>query len=280
MRKNYENYNIHISIDFTTLRTIGPAAALVLAAELDCWRLKRLIPIRVLDIEKWDLSIRYLLDEMGLFQLMKVVNQPAPINVERPPLYFIQFKSSEVAEGELATQLRSDLQALTGDIPGWHHLYGGLTEAMTNVRQHAYPETEQTKRYSRTNRWWMFGAYEKNRRQLTCVFFDRGVGIPATLPRTHSMERVRKFLERLGIPEDDGSLIAAATELGRTSTAASHQGRGLHDVKEFVERSTNGRLRILSRRGQFIYDGKNPDQASVLPASIGGTLIEWEISLD
>ncbi len=132
--------------------------------------------------------------------------------------------------------------------------------------------------HGRIQKWWMFGAYDASRKLLTCSFFDRGVGIPATLPLKYPWEKIRRVLSGLGLPETDASLIAAATVMGRTSTGAGHQGRGLADVMAFVERSDGGRVRILSRRGRYLYDGgrKRP---SLLPSPIGGTLIEWEIVL-
>ena len=80
------------------------------------------------------------------------------------------------------------------------------------------------------------GAYHSPSKLLTCAFFDRGVGIPATLPRTHR-ERLAGLLEKLRLPNSDASMIAAAMELGRTRTGLQHQGRGLADVQKFVEHS-------------------------------------------
>ena len=270
-----------LKIDFTTLQEVGPAAVLVLAAELDCWRLGCGQKIRVLDIDKWNQSIRHILDEMGLFDLVRVENRPPVLDSCRPSTHFIRFKSSDVADGDLARDLRADLEAVTGRIPGWQHLYRGLAEAMTNVRQHAYPRSgHETSARGKIRKWWMCGAYDQRRKVLTCSFFDRGVGIPATLPRKHARERIRGVLNKLGLPRDDASLIAAATAMGRTSTGAEHQGRGLSDVMEFVRRSgSGGRLRILSRRGRYLYDGRGKPDTVLLPSSIGGTLIEWEITL-
>ncbi len=269
-----------LRIDFTTLREVGPAAMLVLAAELDCWRLGQKHRIRVLDIANWDQHIRSILDEMGLFDLVKVSNPPPPVGATRFPLRFIQFKSGDVADGNLARDLRTDLEAVTGKIPGWQHLYRGLSEAMTNVRQHAYPPgNHKNTKYGKVQKWWMCGAYDSDARVLTCSFFDRGVGIPKTLPRTHGWEKIRSVLSTLSLmKKDDASLIAAATVMGRTRTGAKHQGRGLADVMEFVRKSQGGKLRILSRRGRYIYE-KEGHKTSPLPLSIGGTLIEWEITL-
>ena len=127
---------------------------------------------------------------MGLFELVRVANPPPNLDSNRPSIRFIRFKSSDVADGELATDLRTDLEVVTGQIPGWQHLYRGLAEAMTNVRQHAYSsDSHETSVHSNIRKWWMCGAYDQRRKILTCSFFDRGVGIPTTLPRTYTQER-------------------------------------------------------------------------------------------
>ena len=260
-----------LKIDFTTLQDIGPAAALVLAAELDCWRLRARKPIRVLDIHKWNRNVRFLLDEMGLFDLVQVVNPPPSLGPA--PLRFIRFKSGQAADGELAKELRIDLEKITGEIPGWSNLYRGLAEAMTNVRQHAYEGGGS----GNLEKWWMFGAYHNPSKLLTCAFFDRGVGIPATLPRTHR-ERLAGLLESLRLPNSDAAMIAAAMELGRTRTGLQNQGRGLADMQKFVESSESGILRILSRGGKYTYQDDEKATSS-LPSPIGGTLIEWTVTL-
>ena len=273
---------VRLEIDFTTLKNVGPAASLVLAAELDCWRMDHKRPVRVLNIADWDHDVHHLLNEMGLFNLIKVKNPPYLSKSSLKSSHFIPFKSSYGAEGYLARDLRSDLERITGNIPGWQHLYAGLTEAMTNVRQHAYPNEDEDIWSPNTRKWWMCGAYDSDRRLLTCSFYDRGVGIPATVPRTHPMERVREWLGKMGLPENDGSLIAAATDIGRSRTGAAHQGHGLADMKKFIEHSgggVRGRLRILSKRGKYLYDGHGAGVSEVLPSPLGGTLIEWEIAL-
>lgn len=270
---------VSLKIDFTTLRNIGPAAALVLASELHCWQLNRLRGIRVVDIEDWHPGIAILLHQMGLFDLVNVVNPPAFRPIPNFPLHFIRFRSDKIADGSAATRLRTDLEHLTGKIPSWSHLYRGLTEAMTNVRQHAYPNVQEDDAPINTDLWWMFGAFEEEDRILTCVFFDRGVGIPATLPNKFTREHLASFFQRFGLTQSDASMIEAAMVLGRTQTGARHQGRGLADIKRVVSQMPNGKLRILSGRGQYSYSGKDPADTKTLPSSIGGTLIQWEITL-
>ena len=279
LRRAAERPRDFLEINFTTLRNIGPAAALVLASELHCWQLNRLRRIRVVDIEDWHPGIAVLLYQMGLFGLVNVVNPPVFRPTPNFPLHFIRFRSDKIAVGSAATRLRTDLEKLTGKIPSWSHLYRGLTEAMTNVRQHAYPDSLESNAQVKTNRWWMFGAFAEDQKILTCVFFDRGVGIPATLPNKFTMEHLASFFEKFGLTQNDASMIEAAMELGRTQTGARHQGRGLADIKHVVGQTPNGKLRILSGRGQYTFAGKDPADTKTLPSSIDGTLIQWEITL-
>ena len=63
-------------MDFTTLREITPAAALILAAEIDRWRRLTDIQPTVLDVDDWDPAIARLLHDMGLFELVEAQNPP------------------------------------------------------------------------------------------------------------------------------------------------------------------------------------------------------------
>ncbi|MCY4003442.1 MAG: hypothetical protein OXF33_07050 [Rhodospirillales bacterium] len=279
LRSAAEQRNAALTIDFTELRDIGPAAALVLATELECWRMSQLRRIRVVDIDKWDPFIRYLLNTLGLFALVNVANPPQPLADEHQR-HFIQFQSHHLADGNHARKLRNELERITGEIPRWQDLYRALSEAMTNVRQHAYPREKGYERGDRKNRWWMSGAYNASDRMLTCVFYDRGVGIPATVEKTYGAPAIRELLQRFRWVESDQALIAAAMELGRTRTRLPHQGRGLADVEAFISRAGTGNLRILSRRGQYIYSGRRGKAKSLpLESPLRGTLIEWSIRL-
>lgn len=280
LRRAADDRNVRLMINFTTLQQIGPAAALVLAAELDCWRQSAEFPIRIRDVSRWNQDILRLLDQMGLFDLVKVANRPSLPEVSQSSVYFIRFKSSDLADGRFAQELRADLEEVIQGVPDWKRLYRGLTEAMTNVKHHAYPKERAQISHPENRRWWMFGAYDAQRCLLTCVLYDRGVGIPATLPLKHPMEHINSILAKLGVREStDAALIVAATELGRTRTSRLYRGRGfgLADIKRLVTESSHGKLRIMSGSGRYVFEGEDPGERSSLPSPIGGTLIEWEV---
>ncbi|MCY3672766.1 MAG: hypothetical protein OXH14_17030, partial [Alphaproteobacteria bacterium] len=105
---------IRLRIDFTKLREIGPAAALVLAAELETWRLVNNKRIRVVDIRHWNVGIRLLLHDLGLFSLVKVSNPPNITSVDNPHLQFIQFRSHVGVHPDEIGSLKNELERLIG----------------------------------------------------------------------------------------------------------------------------------------------------------------------
>ena len=111
-------------------------------------------------------------------------------------------------------------------------------------------------------------------------FYDQGVGIPATLPLKYPKEMIHSALRNLGIiGSRDGEHILAAMEIGRTRTDLPNRGRGLNDLRAFVDQSGTGNLRILSRKGEYEYSADKSEVARNHKHSLGGTLILWSVSL-
>ena len=158
-------------------------------------------------------------------------------------------------------------------------MFRGVTEAMTNVHKHAYigPFRDQTPIIP--GGWWIGGGFNAERKTLRALVFDQGIGIPVTVPRRFSLEKVFDFFQGRNLPDNDSGRIAAAMELGRTRTGNPHQGRGLPDLKLLADASPGARLRILSLRGEYIYSKVGQEQLQEHPTSLGGTLIQWEIDL-
>jgi hypothetical protein len=148
---------------------------------------------------------------------------------------------------------------------------------MTNAGQHAYPADGFEHIPPGYKRWWMTGSWDAAARCMRVLLLDLGVGIPATLPRSGGWEQIRGLLSKLS-GNDDAAMIAAAVEVGRSSTGQAGRGNGLDEIRRFVECSTRGRLRILSGRGEVVYStGRDQPDQRVLDEPFSGTLIEWEV---
>jgi len=266
------------SIDFSGIEHISTSAALVLAAEMDVWKYKLNRRLRALT-PTWRPQITRLLSEMGYFELLGL-SRPKGLSTTGEPT-FLKFKRGLVGEydhGAVAKQLRIEIEELTGQPINKQRLFAGVSEAITNVAQHAYPKNER----SPHKFWWVSASFHRQKKTLQVTFFDRGVSIPVTLPASKWKER----LSALVLAFKDSERIEAAMELGRTSSNLPEKGKGLQNLIEFSEFHHNGRLRIYSRRGMyelsFQSEGTNPAMQSrrfdnQIP--VGGTLIEWTVQL-
>jgi hypothetical protein len=168
-------------------------------------------------------------------------------------------------------------------------LYRGVSEAMTNVSQHAYLDLRNDgAEIAGDKGWWMFCREEDD--HIFVAFCDLGVGIPVTLPKTieenNDQNRYVKILQKLlgskKTKYSDGPIIRAAIEVKRSRTLKSHRGKGLLDMIKAIE-STGGRLAILSNKGGYLYNVNNSEPSEVVKNyrdSILGTLILWSLPLN
>jgi len=118
------------------------------------------------------------------------------------------------------------------------------------------------------------------RRDLTITFCDLGVGIPRTLPKLYPMEMVRAVLSLLpGVKPNDGDMIRAGMELGRSATKERHRGKGLNDLRKFIDFAKAGELYVFSNRGRYRYAAGSVESVENYDKSIGGTLLKWTVPM-
>jgi len=219
-----------------------------------------------------------LLTEMGFFQLIDVTD-PVAEKQASGDIEHIKFFTSSHVDAPLAKQLRLALTRGINAIrvEAQHRMYEGLKEAMNNAIQHAYLKVAPWRYPVMRDRWWMAGAIDRKRNELMMMFFDQGVGIPSTLPRRHNAAyKAAKAI--LGIDDTPSSRIKIATRLGESTTRLSFRGKGLNDVRQFVTLCREGELRILSGRGEYVYNADGTEQLIDRSRSIGGTLIQWRVA--
>lgn len=268
-------------IDFKPIKRITPAAALLLAAELDRWnQLNKSKKLKAVDVHLWDPGVRTLLKQMGFFKLLGVSEAGLRCNIPEPTssdVRFLQFYAGEGAGGQAAEQLREMIEQLVGKLAARYALYDGLVEGMTNVQHHAYPSGHDMRR------WWISASIDPGSGKLTVLCLDHGLGIPKTLPRTNG-EALRSYVAAVGdILKDDAKMIQAAVELRRTSTKRRNRGYGLtRDIRRVVaSHGFGGRLRIFSNKGMYAYskgaNGVETVDLRALSRPVGGTFIEWVI---
>ena len=278
LRTLCEDITSPFKIDFTKIHHLSPAAALIFTAEIDRIvkiRARKGVNLSVRDFEKWDTSIKLQLRDMGMFDLLRPAKIPGNFWTVRNATdeQFLKFQSGNMINGEDANTLNMLITNLT-PLPSKKLLQVGLTEAMSNSLEHAYPE--DTKEYNKKlgKRWWMSASFNNLTKRLSVLFYDEGIGIPKSLKKTlgeHFSSIFGQF--------NAGKLIEAATELQRTRTHERNRGKGLKDIKKYIE--TIGRnkaqLEIHSLNGYYKYSEKVITKEFTSP--INGTLIQWQINL-
>ncbi len=270
---------VAIFLDFDKCKNISPAAGLVLAAEVQRCQLTLGVHNDLIDGSyPKDQDVEIFLQDIGFFKHIRIRHRVPKRTSNNANQCFTQIRSGLLVNGQAVRELRKLVfgGAVEFDPHAGRAVYVGLSEAMTNVSAHAYPNGEPASYLRLKGRWWMAGHWDRAKRSISVLLYDQGVGIPATLPRTFG-ERMHGILESLGLANTDGPRIRAAMELGRTKTGDSHRGRGLADLQKVVDKAESGTLRILSRRGLYTRLQDGTEACRDLPASVGGTLIEWKL---
>lgn len=155
-------------------------------------------------------------------------------------------------------------------------LYAALTESISNVGLHAYSNEEQFSEFIEDigKRWWILA--HKVEEQLFLMVYDMGEGIPVTLVKKDFFT----FIAQIFNPKTDSDKIFAAVQYGETRMNSQKHGKGLPDMKRYVVDNPEGQLHIFSGMGRYSYDAENNVEDKFdLPYSIGGTLIQWNVSL-
>jgi hypothetical protein len=201
-----------------------------------------------------------------------------------------EYLTGKVADGESIAQLIDGYRRLaSAEIPDG--LYDVLSEALTNVRHHAYPADQVPEAL---RRWWLFARYVEpsggEPGNLFIGVYDLGVGIQASLRgRLSKGERALEFAgwieTQLGADLGPGraldrALLETAIEGPRSSTGLSFRGNGLPEMRDFVLSTRSGRLLILSGGSQYLCAAET--QASTTTSCtepILGTLIVWSMPL-
>jgi len=270
-----------VSVRFNDLLECSTSASLVLTAEISRWDdniRNQLIP----DIESWNENILKQFCELGFFELFK--NQPKieeePINSALSTVKYIKSHEHDV---DKTIVLKHAIQKIVGEkISKWTFLYTGLSEAITNVVQHAYPKNTKTADNERY--WYLTASFNKSNSLLKIAFYDQGIGIPRALPSSTKWEKILSYLSKFPIGERKfhKHLLKAAVEVGRTQTDKSDRGKGLSDMLQFTKQRKDGYLSIMSLKALYKYsisNGKSKDKAVSFALELPGTLIIWCIKL-
>jgi hypothetical protein len=273
------------AVYFDDLVELSTSAALVLTAEISKWD-DSVRSKLAFDLNRWNPQIARQLYDLGYFDLFK--NNPFK-GLGKDINYFYDVKLVPYIKGKCgdsnkARILKKGIREIVGeDVNKWTFLHSGLTEAVTNVTHHAYPDEGKFSR--RDKNWYLSGSFDEKQKVLKIVFYDQGIGIPKSLPASKVWEKALVILSKIPIIDrkKDEVLLKAAVEMDRTSTGTNDRGKGLQDLLEFVKQRDNGYLSIISHKGLYKYSmkrGREKVKSVSFERSLLGTLIIWNVVLE
>lgn len=280
--------------DFSQVEFLSTASALMLAAEYDRirTRLERVPP--TINLSDWSDNAFNPLFEIGFFELvgisqdvgasmfttssrktMKIVgmsknDEPASATVDRyiAELYEFVFPGSS-APHELSIKILT-----------------ALSEAMSNVFDHAYPIDGEYD-VPPINKLWVTAAADADTKSLTIVVYDQGVSIPATYQRMSGTDvlksSLKDFLNKIGASDlsghPDDAYIDMAMKFGRSRTDRPNRGKGLPQMSELVTSLGSGKMEVFSGYGRWAKEGNLDVDRGLLDQRLGGTVIVWTVQL-
>ena len=262
------------NINLNNIENISTSASLVLTAEIDKWNDKvgrRLVP----QTEEWNDSVKAQLSDLGFFELFNFEK----CNFEAKPtkLNIVKFIKGAPGDEKKAKYLREKIEEIVGNRVKRPPLFQALSEAITNVTHHAYPQESKINKH-----WYMTASFCDDTRELKVAFYDQGIGIPSSLPRSKLWERAKAYMSSISVYNDHPSLIEAAVEMGRSQTDQENRGKGLQDLLEFIKQYGNGYMSILSQKGLYKFsciDRNHHTKKEALKYPILGTLIVWSVKI-
>lgn len=164
-------------------------------------------------------------------------------------------------------------------------LYNGLSEAATNVANHAYIaprfKNECTPDEGE-NSWWMFKSMDDN--YMSVVICDRGVGIPKSLKiYAETKDPLWSILKEKIFSSKDSDNIKLAIQEGKTRTKLAERGKGLVQIVDIVRKTPGSNMTIYSNSGVYQLTVKNDGELNIkltdYSISINGTIIHWNLPI-
>jgi hypothetical protein len=147
------------------------------------------------------------------------------------------------------------------------HQYELLIELMNNTKQHAYINN------TIVHNWYVYCHVINN--SVEIIFFDNGVGIPATVNKTKGEEFTRWLNKRGLLMGGDLDILDAALDGAfKTKTKEKHRGKGLPMIKTLIERKLIRDLKIITNYAFYSTDTK---ERKNIKKDLQGTLYHWEV---
>lgn len=281
---------------FSNVEFISTAAALMLASEYDRIRSRMDKVPPAVNLSEWSPAAFNPLFEIGFFDLIGISSDAGIKIVERIDVKTMKIVAMPIDDGNIGIIVDQYIRELYEFVfPGQAvpeeislKVLTALSEAMSNVVDHAYPE-DFNYPVPPIRKLWVTASASKRDNSLTVVVYDQGAGIPYTYPRKALKGRItdqlKQFLlDNWGNEEVDGhshdAYIEMAMRFGHSRTDKPYRGKGLPQMNELITSVGGGRMSIYSGQGWWSGSKLHGVKKGLLERSVGGTLIEWNVHLD
>lgn len=286
------NHKSHINgfFDFSTIKYISPSAALIMASIYQRSKSITEAKVNTINEHKWDRYVAATLRSIGFHDLLEM--RPfTPYVINEDTVRIQKFVSGHEVDSEKTGNLQSTLANLLSEQEKETFLdllpVSGILEAIENSQQWAYEDF--TSPYPILANWWLTGAVDTVNGVVTVVAYDQGRSIPVSLPNWKQWSQLRliaaRFLAKINVahpidhPSNDGIAIKLAMKLANTSSNLPERGKGLHTMQEVAQRAKSGRLRIISRNGEYVWETGKGSRSFSHEVALQGTLVEWRLQL-
>lgn len=279
-------------IDFTALREISPSCVMVFSSYAYLW--KRSSPTVHARCETWCEDVERAFAQLGVFNMLKLNHtrqeRDNPHRAYMPLLTGNILNPDGHDVGTEAKKIRKNIERFTGkDLKGVQ-MFGSVTEAIYNVRHHAYTGMKPGRL---PFRWWFSVSYDEQQNELGIILFDHGYGIPKTMESSTKFSKIRKRLKLMdgGWSEESRLFVAFERDRRKIGTARPFiegRGHGCQDIVRLIlpQEQNNVKagssLSVISGRARYDISSRDIEgrgAAVPLKQKLQGTLIEWKIRL-
>lgn len=287
-RKRLPQVNTYFDFSYPT--AISTNAAVVLAAEYERLRMVISETPHTVDLHRWNEDVFRKLYQIGFFEIVGITPERPDVIIDEGSTRTMRIISmnnaNDLAKVDAALLDLGVFMGLDGQLS--EHviidLLTGLSEAISNVTNHAYP-SDYRPEYPHVGKLWVSATADRDNQTLTVVVYDQGVTIPVTYPRISRGEQVMNFLGRALRQkrsfdfQDDGTYVRASMKYGGSRTDKEYRGKGLPQMIEMIDRVGRGTITVVSRGGWCRRDLDGRYRSGAVPFSIDGTMVEWEVEL-
>lgn len=275
-------YRKRLSIELKGIERISLPCAVILSAELKRWSSHIGQVPSLQDFVKCSDRVKSLLIDLGTLSHLgiskKSYKRDRQLKSEEQ-ITLLPLTSANWQNAKKIYKLNEQLHEVFSKFSAKHFHHRAMLEATNNVIDHAYDESLPLKYAGQPGKqWYATGSYDPSKKALRFFVYDQGAGIPSSLLNKPDWRRaLEDVLGSLFGVQHDADIIEAAFEIGRSRTGLAERGKGLRDIRNVLDQTGSGYLRIISGKGDYLETADHVVQKRSHGSHIGGTLVEWSL---